>query len=151
DGRLLGTQAHAHRGPEFPGPARRVMEARAIGSLQVSVIGLGTNNFGFSMEAGEVAPVLDAALDAGINFVDTADSYLSSEERIGAVLGSRRDSVVLATKFASPVDGGTGGARPDYIRTAVERSLRLLRTDRIDLYQIHRPDPDTPIADTLAA
>lgn len=127
------------------------METRAIGSLQVSVIGLGTNNFGFSMDAHEVAPVLDAALDAGINFVDTADSYLSSEERIGAVLGARRDSVVLATKFATPIEGGTGGARPDYVRRAVERSLRLLRTDRIDLYQIHRPDPDTPIADTLAA
>lgn len=127
------------------------MEMRTIGSLQVSVIGLGTNNFGFSMEAHEVPPVLDAALAAGINFLDTSDSYGASEERIGDLLGPRRDDIVLATKFASPVDGGTGGARPDYIRTAVERSLRLLQTDRIDLYQIHRPDPDTPIGDTLAA
>ena len=127
------------------------METRQIGSLDVSVIGLGTNNFGFYMDEHEVGPVLDAALAAGINFIDTADSYATSEERIGKLLGSRRDDVVLATKFASPVDGGTGGARPDYIRSAVERSLRLLRTDRIDLYQIHRPDPDTPIADTLAA
>lgn len=127
------------------------MEFRSIGSLEVSAIGLGANNFGFYMDADGVAPVLDAALAAGINLIDTADSYLSSEERIGAVLGSRRDDVVLATKFASPVDGGTGGAKPEYVRTAVERSLRLLRTDRIDLYQIHRPDADTPIADTLAA
>ena len=127
------------------------MEHRRIGSLDVSVIGLGTNNFGFSMEEHEVPAVLDAALEAGINFVDTADSYATSEERIGKLLGARRDDVVLATKFASPVDGGRGGAHPDYIRTAVERSLRLLQTDRIDLYQIHRPDPDTPIADTLGA
>lgn len=124
---------------------------RSIGSLEVSVIGLGTNNFGFSMEEHEVPAVLDAALEAGINFIDTADSYATSEERIGKLLGPRRDEIVLATKFASPVDGGTGGARPEYIRSAVERSLRLLQTDRIDLYQIHRPDPDTPIADTLAA
>jgi aryl-alcohol dehydrogenase-like predicted oxidoreductase len=127
------------------------MEMRTIGSLQVSVIGLGTNNFGLSMDEHEVPPVLDAALAAGINFLDTSDSYGNSEERIGKLLGPRRDDIVLATKFASPVDGGTGGARPDYIRSAVERSLRLLQTDRIDLYQIHRPDPDTPIADTLAA
>jgi aryl-alcohol dehydrogenase-like predicted oxidoreductase len=127
------------------------MEMRTIGSLQVSVIGLGTNNFGLLMDEQEVPPVLDAALEAGINFVDTSDSYGNSEERIGNLLGPRRDDIVLATKFASPIDGGTGGAQPDYIRSAVERSLRLLQTDRIDLYQIHRPDPDTPIADTLAA
>ena len=108
------------------------MDHRRIGSLEVSVIGLGTNNFGFSMEEHEVPAVLDAALEAGINFVDTADSYATSEERIGKLLGARRDDVVLATKFASPVDGGRGGAHPDYIRTAVERSLRLLQTDRIE-------------------
>lgn len=128
------------------------MERRRIGSLEVSVIGLGTNNFGFKMDEHEVPPVLDAALEAGINFIDTADSYATSEERIGKLLGARRDDVVLATKFATPLDGeGSGGASPAYIRTAVERSLRLLQTDRIDLYQIHRPDPDTPIADTLGA
>ncbi|HWL45194.1 MAG TPA: aldo/keto reductase [Ilumatobacter sp.] len=127
------------------------METRSIGSLQVSVIGLGTNNFGFLMDEPDVAPVFHAALDAGINFIDTADSYATSEERIGRLIGPVRDDIVLATKFASPVDGGTGGATPEYIRSAVERSLRLLQTDRIDLYQIHRPDPDTPIADTLAA
>jgi aryl-alcohol dehydrogenase-like predicted oxidoreductase len=127
------------------------MDTRRIGSLEVSVIGLGTNNFGFFMEEDAVAPVVDAALEAGITFFDTADSYLESEARLAAALGSRRDGVVLATKFASPVDGGTGGAAPDYVRTAVERSLTRLGTDRIDLYQLHRPDPDTPIADTLGA
>jgi aryl-alcohol dehydrogenase-like predicted oxidoreductase len=127
------------------------VKTRRIGSLEVSVIGLGTNNFGFRMEAEDVAPVVDAALEAGINFFDTADSYLLSEQRLGEALGARRDDVVLATKFASPVDGGPGGAAPGYVRQAVQRSLRELATDRIDLYQIHRPDPATPIAETLAA
>jgi aryl-alcohol dehydrogenase-like predicted oxidoreductase len=128
------------------------METRRIGSLDVSVIGLGTNNFGFSMEEADVPPVVDAALEAGISFFDTADSYGQSEQRLAKALGPRRDDVVIATKFASPL--GTdrpGGARPEYVRSAIERSLRELATDRIDLYQIHRPDPDTPIADTLGA
>ncbi|MGD9797448.1 MAG: aldo/keto reductase [Acidimicrobiia bacterium] len=128
------------------------MEMRKLGSLDVSSIGLGTNNFGIGrMEAREVPPVVDAALEAGINFFDTADSYGNSEELLGKAVGSRRDEVVIATKFASPIDGGPGGASPAYIRTAVERSLRELGTDRIDLYQIHRFDADTPLADTLAA
>lgn len=127
------------------------MEMRRIGSLQVSVVGLGTNNFGFFMEAGAVPPVVDAALEAGINFFDTADSYGESEVHLGKSLGDRRDQVVIATKFASPVDGGTGGADPGYVRSAVERSLTRLGTDRIDLYQLHRPDPETPIGDTLGA
>lgn len=122
---------------------------RRIGSLEVSVMGLGTNNFGFFMEEDAVAPVVDAALDEGINFFDSADSYLESEFRLGKALGRRRDQVVIATKFGSPVDGGSGGAAPDYIRSAVERSLNNLGTDRIDLYQLHQPDPETPIADTL--
>src|SRR5262245_22166497 len=126
------------------------METRTIGSLDVTVIGLGTNNFGMRMEADEVAPVVDAALEAGINFIDTADSYGLSEGRLGKALGSRRDDIVLATKFGSTVDGNSG-AKPDYVRAALERSLRELGTDRIDLYQLHRPDPETPIADTLAA
>jgi aryl-alcohol dehydrogenase-like predicted oxidoreductase len=125
------------------------MDTRRIGSLEVSVIGLGTNNFGFFMEEAAVPPVVDAALEAGITFFDTADSYLDSEARLAKSLGRRRDEVVLATKFGSPVDGGTGGAAPDYVRSAVERSLGQLGTDRIDLYQLHRPDPETPIADTL--
>jgi len=126
---------------------------RRIGSLEVTVVGLGTNNFGFGMTAEEVPPVVSAAIEHGINFFDTADSYGESEERLGQALGSRRDEVLIATKFASPVRGeeGTGGASPEYVRRAVDASLRRLGTDRIDLYQIHRPDPDTPIADTLGA
>ena len=127
------------------------METRKIGSLEVSVIGLGTNNFGFFMEAAAVAPVVEAAIEEGINFFDTADSYLDSERRLGQALGRRRDQVVLATKFGSPVgEDGAGGASPAYIRSAVERSLHALGTDRIDLYQLHRPDPQTHISDTLA-
>ena len=125
------------------------MDTRRIGSLEVSVIGLGTNNFGFFMEEDAVPPVVDAALEAGITFFDTADSYLESEARLAKALGTRRDEVVIGTKFASPVDGGAGGAAPDYVRSAVERSLARLGTDRIDLYQLHRPDESTPIADTL--
>lgn len=128
------------------------MQTRQIGSLDVSVVGLGTNNFGMSMTADEVPPVVDAALDNGINFFDTSDSYGESEVRLGQALGRRRDQVIIATKFGSPVHGeeGTGGAKPDYVRRALEASLRRLGTDRIDLYQIHRPDPETPIGDTLA-
>jgi aryl-alcohol dehydrogenase-like predicted oxidoreductase len=127
------------------------MKTRAIGSLDVTVVGLGTNNFGMGMAAQEVGPVVNAALDAGINFIDTSDSYGASEERLGASLGPHRDQVLIATKFGSPVRGeaGTGGARPDYVRRAVDASLKRLGTDRIDLYQIHRPDRETPIADTL--
>jgi len=127
------------------------MDTRKIGSLEVSVLGVGTNNFGFLMEADDVPPVVDAALAEGINFFDTSDSYYNAEERLARALGGRRDQVVIATKFGSPVKGeeGTGGARPAYVRQAVERSLRQLGTDRIDLYQLHRPDPSTPIADTL--
>ncbi|MGH9217142.1 MAG: aldo/keto reductase [Acidimicrobiales bacterium] len=128
------------------------METRKIGSLDVSIIGLGTNNFGFRMDEADVPAVVDAALEAGVTFFDTADAYGRSERRLAAALGARRDDVVVATKFASPLGAGRpGGARPEYIRSAVERSLRELATDRIDLYQIHRPAPDTPIADTLAA
>jgi aryl-alcohol dehydrogenase-like predicted oxidoreductase len=129
------------------------MRTRTIGSLQVTLVGLGTNNFGSALTAEEVGPVVDAALDQGINFFDTSDSYGTSEERLGAALGRRRENVVIATKFGSPVAGepGSGGARPDYVRRAVDASLKRLGTDWIDLYQIHRPDPETPIADTLGA
>jgi aryl-alcohol dehydrogenase-like predicted oxidoreductase len=116
----------------------------------VSVVGLGTNNFGMAMNDDQVQTVVDEALAAGVTFFDTSDSYGQSEERLGRALGSRRDEVVIGTKFGSPVgEGGTGGARPEYVRQAVERSLGQLDTDRIDLYQLHRPDPETPIADTL--
>jgi aryl-alcohol dehydrogenase-like predicted oxidoreductase len=126
------------------------MDRRRIGSLEVSVVGLGTNNFGMGMHEDEVPPVVEAALEAGINFFDTSDSYGDSEERLGKALAGHRDEVVIATKFGSPVGSdGTGGAEPAYVREAVERSLRQLGTDRIDLYQLHRPDPHTPIVDTL--
>jgi aryl-alcohol dehydrogenase-like predicted oxidoreductase len=126
------------------------MDLRPIGSLDVSVVGLGTNNFGLGMHEDDVPPVVEAALDAGINFFDTADSYGDSEERLGRALGGHRDEVVIGTKFGSAVGrDGTGGAAPGYVRQAVERSLSRLGTDRIDLYQLHRPDPQTPIADTL--
>jgi aryl-alcohol dehydrogenase-like predicted oxidoreductase len=126
------------------------MDRRSIGSLEVSVVGLGTNNFGMGMPADAVPAVVDAALESGIDFFDTSDSYGDSEERLGQALGRRRDEVVVATKFGSKVGkDGTGGAAPGYLREAVERSLRQLGTDRIDLYQLHRPDPETPIADTL--
>ena len=127
------------------------METRMIGSLEVSVVGLGCNNFGMRIGRKETAAVVDAALDAGINFFDTADIYggTKSETYLGAALGARRDDIVLATKFAAPYEGHEGGASPAYIRTAVEDSLSRLGTDRIDLYQQHLPDQKTPIAETV--
>ena len=129
------------------------METRRIGSLDVSVIGLGCNNFGWRLDYDRTVGVVDAALEAGINFLDTADIYggTESEEFLGRALEGRRDEVVLATKFGMKVDDQRKGAKPDYVRRACEDSLRRLRTDRIDLYQLHQPDPETPIADTLAA
>jgi len=130
------------------------MESRRIGSLEVSVIGLGCNNFGGRIDEEATGRVIDAAIDAGINFFDTADIYggTKSEEYIGRALGARRDKIVLATKFGIKLDDRRpGGASPAYIHQAVEDSLRRLQTDRIDLYQLHRPDPDVPMEDTLAA
>jgi aryl-alcohol dehydrogenase-like predicted oxidoreductase len=129
------------------------METRCIGSLEVSVVGLGCNNFGGRLDAAATARVVDAAQAAGISFLDTADIYggTRSEEYLGQALQGRRDHVVLATKFGMKVGEGRQGARPDYVRQALEDSLRRLRTDRIDLYQLHQPDPAVPIADTLAA
>lgn len=129
------------------------METRRIGSLEVSVVGLGCNNFGWRIGAEATAAVVDAALDAGITFFDTADIYDkgSSEEYLSRALGARRDGVIIASKFGMKMDEGKQGAKPAYIRQALEDSLRRLRTDRIDLYQLHQPDPDTPIADTLGA
>jgi aryl-alcohol dehydrogenase-like predicted oxidoreductase len=124
--------------------------------LVVSTVGLGTNNFGFKLDAAASRAVIDAALDEGITLFDTADSYGASEEVLGEALEGRRDQVVLATKFGSDLRGALGpdwGARGSrrYIRRAVERSLRRLRTDWIDLYQLHFPDRGTPIDETLAA
>jgi len=121
-----------------------MMELRTLGSLQVSVVGLGTNNFGRRLDASATARVLDACADAGINFIDTAEVYGEgkSEEYIGAALEGRRERFVIATKFRP------GGSRR-HIRDLVEQSLTKLRTDRIDLYQIHFPDKDLPIEETL--
>lgn len=128
------------------------MEQRNLGSLSVSVVGLGCNNFGVRLDQSRTTAVVDAALDAGINFFDTADVYggTRSEVFLGRALEARRSSVIVATKFGSPLDAARpGGAHPGYIRRAVEDSLRRLGTDYIDLYQLHRPDPSVPVADTL--
>ncbi len=129
------------------------METRRIGSLDVSVVGLGCNNFGWRIDAESSAATVNAAIEAGINFFDTADIYGTgqSEEFLGRALGRRRDSVLIATKFGLPMDEKRKGARPEYVRQAVEESLRRLGTDHIDLYQLHQPDPEVPIADTLGA
>ena len=122
----------------------------------VSTVGLGCNNFGGRLDASATETVLNAALDAGITFWDTADVYggTHSEEFIGKSLkkNKRRGDVVLATKFGIKLDDARiGGGSASYITKAVDDSLRRLQTDHIDLYQIHRPDPDTPIAETLGA
>jgi aryl-alcohol dehydrogenase-like predicted oxidoreductase len=130
------------------------LKKRRIGSLEVSVVGLGCNNFGIRLDEQATARVVRAALDAGINFFDTADIYGGggrSEEYLGRALGGQRGEVIVATKFGMEMPGNRRGARPEYVRSAVEDSLRRLGTDCIDLYQLHRPDPDVPIADTLGA
>jgi len=138
------------------------MTYRPLGTsgLMVSTVGLGCNNFGSRVDEDGTREVVNAALDAGITLFDTADSYGGtpgrSEELLGRVLGGRRPDVVLATKFGSDLHGANGvdwgirGSRR-YIRTAVEASLRRLGTDWIDLYQLHWPDPITPMEETLAA
>ena len=127
------------------------MDTRTIGSLTVGVIGLGCNNFGMRVGRKETDAVVGAALDAGITLFDTADIYggTKSETYLGAALGSRRDEIVLATKFGVPYEGHQGGASSAYIRTALEDSLQRLGTDHIDLYQLHAPDQKTPLAETL--
>ena len=135
------------------------MAFRALGEsgLRVSVVGLGCNNFGRRIDLEQTRAVVHAALDAGITLFDTADIYGESEDFLGEVLGDRSATdIVLATKFGMDMGGKLGpdwGARGSrrYIRKAVESSLRRLRTDWIDLYQLHAPDPSTPIEETLAA
>jgi aryl-alcohol dehydrogenase-like predicted oxidoreductase len=133
------------------------MQYRTLGrtGIQVSPYALGTLMFATSMGNApeESARIIGKALDAGINFVDTADAYGDSEEVVGKALEGRRDDVVLATKFSRPIgqDPNRQGASRRWIVTAVENSLRRLRTDRIDLYQLHLPDPRTDIEETLAA
>jgi len=138
------------------------MRYRSLGhsGLLVSVVGLGCNNFGGRLDVQQTRVVVDAALDAGITLLDTADIYGGegrSELALGEVLKGRRQEVVLATKFGNqtsdmgygPAAGAKGGRR--YVKIAVENSLRRLRTDYIDLYQLHSPDPVTPIEETIAA
>ena len=129
------------------------MQTRRIASLEVSVVGLGCNNFGRRLDEAATKRVIDAALDAGINFLDTADIYggTKSESFMGAALAGRRKRIVLATKFGMKVDDERQGAKPAYVRQAVEDSLKRLNTDYIDLYQLHQPDKSTLIGDTLAA
>jgi aryl-alcohol dehydrogenase-like predicted oxidoreductase len=134
------------------------METRNLGSsgLRVSVVGLGCNNFGGRIGLDESRAVVHKALDLGITLFDTADTYGNrggSEDCLGQVLGERRKDIVLATKFGMPMDEAKvlSGASRRYIMTAVEASLRRLRTDWIDLYQLHTPDAHTPIEETLRA
>ena len=133
------------------------MDTRRIGSLTVSAVGLGCNNFGGRLDAAATREVVRAALDAGVTFFDTADVYggTHSEEFLGRalddLLGARRRDVVVATKFGSRIDDARQGARPEYVRRAAEDSLRRIGADVIDLYQLHRPDPAVPVADTLGA
>ncbi len=126
--------------------------------LSVSVVGLGCNNFGGRVEASGTQAVIDAAIDSGITLFDTADAYSNGQSEIllGKALGTRRKDVIVATKFGADLEGSAGpdwGARGSrrYIRRAVEASLRRLSTDWIDLYQLHWPDPETPIEETLSA
>lgn len=129
------------------------MDKRRIGALRVTVAGVGCNNFGRRLDADATAKVVHAAVDAGINFFDTADTYgnTKSEEFLGKALGKKRRDVIIATKFGSRVDEVRQGARPEYLKQAAEDSLRRLGTDYIDLYQLHKPDDSVPIADTLGA
>jgi aryl-alcohol dehydrogenase-like predicted oxidoreductase len=129
------------------------VETRRIGSLEVSVIGLGCNNFGMRIGEDETKAVVHAALDAGITYFDTADVYgqTRSEEFLGAALQGRRDEAVVATKFGSmgSPDGELSGGHPDWVRQAVDDSLGRLGIDRIDHYQYHRPDPKVPLEETM--
>ena len=124
------------------------MNYRNIGQLSVTTVGLGCNNFGWHIDEAQSRRVIDAALDHGINHLDTAELYGegASETFLGHALGDRRQDVILATKFGL----GTN-ARPETVARSAEASLGRLRTDYIDLYYLHRPDPATPIADTLGA
>jgi aryl-alcohol dehydrogenase-like predicted oxidoreductase len=134
------------------------MQKRKLGAAgpEVSLVGLGTNNFGGRIDLAASRRVVDKALDLGITLIDTADIYGNkggSEEALGHILGARRKNIVLATKFGLPMDnaGKLRGASRRYILQAVEASLRRLKTDWIDLYQLHRPDSQTPIDETLRA
>jgi aryl-alcohol dehydrogenase-like predicted oxidoreductase len=129
------------------------MRTRNLGSLEVTVVGLGCNNFGGRVDEAGTRAVIDAALDAGVTFFDTADIYGNaggSETLIGRLLEGRREQVVLATKFGKPMgDGASRRGSAAYVRAALEASLRRLRTDHVDLYQHHEEDRETPLEETL--
>jgi len=134
------------------------MQKRRLGNstLEVSVVGLGGNNFGGRIDFPAAERVVHAAISRGVNLIDTADSYGNrggSEEALGRILGDKRKEIVLATKFGLPMDeaGTLRGASRRYVLQAVEASLKRLRTEWIDLYQLHRPDAQTPIEETLRA
>ena len=129
------------------------MQQRTLGSLQVSVVGVGCNNFGARLDQAGTDDVVNAAIESGINFFDTADIYgaTQSEVLLGRALGARRQDVIVATKFGMPIDDDHVGAKPAYVRAACEDSLKRLGTDYIDLYQLHFPDDTVPITDTLGA
>jgi aryl-alcohol dehydrogenase-like predicted oxidoreductase len=133
------------------------VRTRSLGAEgpEVSVVGLGTNNFGGRIDYEQSKAVLDEAIEQGITLLDTADIYSqgTSEEFIGRALEGRRDAVFVATKFGKPMDANPSEARGsrEYIRWAVQESLRRLRTDVIDVYQMHEPDPSTPVEETLGA
>jgi aryl-alcohol dehydrogenase-like predicted oxidoreductase len=134
------------------------VEIRNLGKsgLRVSLVGLGTNNFGGRIDFAASKAVVHKALDLGITLLDTADTYGNrggSEEALGRILGERRKDIVLASKFGFPMNDSEtlSGASRRYIMNAVEASLKRLNTDYIDLYQLHRPDPLTPIEETMRA
>src|SRR3954452_11165383 len=132
------------------------MQRRRLGQsdIEVSVVGLGCNNFGRSVDESGTRAVVDAAIDADVTFFDTADIYGRglSESYLGAALRRRRDAVVLATKFGKPMgDGAVRRGSREYVRGALDASLARLQTDRVELYQHHEEDPDTPLEETVAA
>jgi aryl-alcohol dehydrogenase-like predicted oxidoreductase len=129
------------------------MEMRKVGNLEVSVAGLGCNNFGMRIDEDASKQVVDAALDVGINHFDTADIYGKgrSEEFLGRALGSRRDRAVITTKVGMQVPEGEQGGSEPYVTRRCDESLARLGTDHIDLYLLHTPDPHTPIGETLSA
>ncbi len=131
------------------------MEHRRLGTLDVSVVGLGCNNFGMAIDADATRAVVDAAIESGINYFDTAESYGGGESEVflGRALRGRRDSVLIASKWGhtAGLEPGDRNGSPERIRTSLEASLQRLGTDHIDHYQLHRPDPGTPVAETLGA
>ena len=131
------------------------MEYRSLGNsgLRVSVAGLGCNNFGMRIDYDRTVEVLNAAIDAGVTFFDTARMYGGgkSEEFMGEALKGRRDQVIIATKFGGPTKPNDATGSRQHMMRSVELSLRALQTDYIDLYQLHYPDPATPIEETLSA